>query len=36
MNYLIAALLMVVAITFPMLWVYAGLPYWRDSDYWWW
>jgi hypothetical protein len=36
MHYLIAALLMVVAIIFPMLWVYVGLPYRRGPDYWWW
>jgi hypothetical protein len=36
MNYLIAALLMVVAITFPMLWVYAGLPYRPGPRIWWW
>ena len=36
MHYLIAALLMVVAIIFPMLWVYIGLPYRRGPDYWWW
>jgi len=36
MHYLIAALLMVAAITFPMLWVCVGLPYRRGSSYWWW
>jgi hypothetical protein len=29
-------LLLVAAITFPILWVYAGLPYRRGPDYWWW
>jgi hypothetical protein len=32
---LIAALLMVAAITFPMLWVYVGLPYRRGPNDWW-
>lgn len=34
MNYLIAALLMVAAIAFPLIWIYVELPYRRGPDYW--
>jgi hypothetical protein len=36
MQYLIAALLLVAAIVFPLIWIYAGLPYRRGPDDWWW
>ena len=36
MHYLIAALLLVAAIIFPLIWIYAGLPYRRGPDCWWW
>ena len=34
MNYLIAAVLMVAAIAFPLIWIYAGLPYRRGPGDW--